>query len=202
MEIYWEQPAADALQSSLLLIAAGGTLWYCVRIVAALALLAVSRWRPALRGAAVRCAPSLLRPLIGRMVLGGLLAAGLTGPAAWAGDGCGPGAQSPPLLDRGERCGATDEAGPPAGSGDVAASTPDGGAGADSTGKTFTVSAGDSLWSITGQLLGESGTPQRIAAAWPGLWQANAAIIGADPGLIHPGQTLSVPADLGSGASR
>ena len=74
---------------------------------------------------------------------------------------------------------------------------------------THRVSAGESLWSITEELLGAgaAGTPTdpssggppaqaRVARAWPILYAANAESIGADPDLILPGTVLSVPEDL------
>ena len=74
---------------------------------------------------------------------------------------------------------------------------------------THRVSAGESLWSITEELLGagaagaptdpSSGGPPaqaRVARAWPILYAANAESIGADPDLILPGTVLSVPEDL------
>ena len=74
---------------------------------------------------------------------------------------------------------------------------------------THQVSAGESLWSITEELLGagaaeaptdpSSGGPSaqaRVARAWPILYAANAESIGADPDLILPGTVLSVPEDL------
>ena len=74
---------------------------------------------------------------------------------------------------------------------------------------THRVSAGESLWSITEELLGagaagaptdpSSGGPPaqaRVARAWPILYAANAESIGADPDLILPGTVLNVPEDL------
>ena len=74
---------------------------------------------------------------------------------------------------------------------------------------THRVSAGESLWSITEELLGAGaagaptdpssggpGTQAQIARAWPILYAANAESIGADPDIILPGTVLSVPEDL------
>ena len=71
---------------------------------------------------------------------------------------------------------------------------------------THQVSAGESLWSITQELLDagaaeaptdpSSGGPSaqaRVARAWPILYAANAESIGADPDLILPGQALRLP---------
>lgn len=46
---------------------------------------------------------------------------------------------------------------------------------------TVVVRPGDSLWSLAG------------ADGWRRLYRANAAVIGADPDLIHPGQELRLP---------
>ncbi len=55
------------------------------------------------------------------------------------------------------------------------------------------VQAGDSLWAIAARDLGASATPSRIARAWPQWWQANRAVLGDDPDLIHPGTSLTAP---------
>jgi hypothetical protein len=191
--VQWE---TDAVRSALVATAVVGTLWYLLRVLAALVLVVASRWRPGAGGAALRWAPAPLRPLIGRAVLGGLLVAGLAGPAAAADDGCSE-ASPMPILDRGDRCAAAAEAGAAdRPSRQAPTALPVGEQSNPGSGTTITVSAGDSLWSITTALLGTEATTASIAAAWPALWQANAALIGPDPGLIHPGQTLTVPAVL------
>ena len=55
------------------------------------------------------------------------------------------------------------------------------------------VQPGDSLWTITAQLLGEQATAEQVLDAWPRLYAANRDVIGADPDLIHPGQELVLP---------
>jgi nucleoid-associated protein YgaU len=59
------------------------------------------------------------------------------------------------------------------------------------------VRSGDSLWTIAEACLAaEHGTPpsvEQVAAAWPAWYAANAAVIGADPDVIRPGQHLVVP---------
>ena len=196
MELSSLQWETGAVRSALVAIAVAGTLWYVLRVLAALVLVVASRWRPSAGGAALRWAPAPLRPWIGRAVLGGLLVAGLAGPAGAAEDACNEGS-SMPVLDRGDRCAAAADSGPPDPGGTEAPGEPPSGEHADpGSGTTITVSAGDSLWSIAAALLGADATTASIAAAWPHLWQANAGLIGPDPGLIHPGQTLMVPADL------
>lgn len=55
------------------------------------------------------------------------------------------------------------------------------------------VAPGDSLWKLAAEHLGPEASTAEIAAAWPRWHEANAAAIGADPDVIHPGQTLDVP---------
>ena len=52
---------------------------------------------------------------------------------------------------------------------------------------------GDSLWSIAAARLGPGATDEEIAAEWPRWYAANAATIGSDPNVIHPGQVLTAP---------
>jgi len=56
------------------------------------------------------------------------------------------------------------------------------------------VRAGDSLWTLTARRLGPGASAAEVAATWPRLYAANRGVIGADPGLIHPGQRLVPPA--------
>ncbi|WP_084129352.1 LysM peptidoglycan-binding domain-containing protein [Demequina sp. NBRC 110055] len=56
----------------------------------------------------------------------------------------------------------------------------------------YTVTRGDSLWTITAAQLDTDDAPT-IAAALPALYEANRAVIGADPHLIVPGQVLALP---------
>jgi nucleoid-associated protein YgaU len=62
------------------------------------------------------------------------------------------------------------------------------------TREDIVVRAGDSLWTLTARRLGPGASGAEIAAAWPRLYAANRAVIGTDPGLIHPGQRLVPPA--------
>lgn len=63
--------------------------------------------------------------------------------------------------------------------------------------ETLVVRPGESLWSITDDLLGPGpdGSAE-IAAAWPSLYEANKQQIGQDPNHLVPGQELIVPASL------
>lgn len=62
--------------------------------------------------------------------------------------------------------------------------------------RTVTVQAGDSLWRITAGLLPAGSDDARIAATWPLLYAANRDVVGPDPGLIHPGDILTVPTEV------
>lgn len=56
------------------------------------------------------------------------------------------------------------------------------------------VRSGDSLWSLAADRLPRSAGPAAIDRAWREVYAANRAEIGADPGLIRPGQRLHLPA--------
>lgn len=60
---------------------------------------------------------------------------------------------------------------------------------------TYTVRPGDSLWLIAGGDTDQGGT------TWLDWYDANAAAIGPDPDLIHPGTVLTVPATPSPSAS-
>ncbi len=65
-------------------------------------------------------------------------------------------------------------------------------------GAVVTVRPGDSLWRIAARSLAAAGDAvgdAAIAAAWPRWYDANRSLIGPDPGLIHPGQQLTAPAE-------
>jgi nucleoid-associated protein YgaU len=57
-----------------------------------------------------------------------------------------------------------------------------------------TVAAGDSLWLITASRLGPHASTAEIARTWPRWYAANRDVIGADPGLLLPGEVLRAPA--------
>ena len=68
-------------------------------------------------------------------------------------------------------------------------------------GSRLTVKPGDTLWSLTRGALRHAGAAEddsTVARTWPLLWQHNRAVLGSDPDLIHPGQVLTLPADLSS----
>jgi nucleoid-associated protein YgaU len=56
------------------------------------------------------------------------------------------------------------------------------------------VQAGDTLWSIATRALAPGSSATDITAEWHQWYAANHDVIGADPGLIYPGQRLRPPA--------
>ncbi len=58
---------------------------------------------------------------------------------------------------------------------------------------TVTVQHGDSLWSIAADQVGPEADASLVAAYWRRLQATNAAVVGNDPDLIHPGQVLDLP---------
>lgn len=69
--------------------------------------------------------------------------------------------------------------------------------GREPSSRTHVVRSGDSLWRIAEQTLANrtDGTVSSsdIARFWPVVYEANRALIGEDPNLIFPGQTLQIP---------
>ncbi|MFE0427295.1 LysM peptidoglycan-binding domain-containing protein, partial [Streptomyces sp. NPDC058953] len=63
-------------------------------------------------------------------------------------------------------------------------------AGGDSTAEagpkdgTYTVRSGDNLWAIAEE--------RDVPGGWPALYEANQKVVGADPDLILPGQSLDL----------
>ena len=111
------------------------------------------------------------------------------------------GSRQLPPLGWGERTGPDDSAPAGADAADAEATGLPGPAGtgaAPSTPpRTVVVQPGDSLWSITDDLLGPApDDPSEIASAWPMLHEANRQVIGQDPDHLEPGQALIVPAPL------
>lgn len=213
-----------------------GAAWHALS--GALAVIALAGPAPSARGAGIRRAAlrALHRwgaPIMRRTTAGALVAAVAAGAPAmaaqapgasddlgWAptasasapaepapapGPDASPGAEPaapPPDPAAGAPSGETSAAEAPAGD-TPAAEAP------STPATTHQVSAGESLWSITQELLdaGAAGAPTdpssggpsaqaRVARAWPILYAANAESIGADPDLILPGTVLSVPEDL------
>ena len=230
-----------ALTRALVLLACGagalGAAWHALS--GALAVIALAGPAPSARGAGVRRAAlrALHRwgaPIMRRTAAGALVAAVAAGAPAMAAQapgasddlGWAPTASAPapagpaPSPDPDASPGAESAAPRPdaaagAPAGDPSAADPQAGETPSAPATTHRVSDGESLWSITEELLdaGAAGAPTdpssggpsaqaRIARAWPILYAANAESIGADPDLILPGTALSVPEDLMSPPSR
>jgi len=64
---------------------------------------------------------------------------------------------------------------------------------ADPTDESYVVRPGDSLWAVAARHLGPGATVADVAAEWPRWYEVNRDVVGADPGLIHPGQLLQAP---------
>lgn len=58
---------------------------------------------------------------------------------------------------------------------------------------TVVVRRGDTLWSIAARALGPEATDAEIAHEWPRWYAANRDVIGDDPDVLQPGQSLVPP---------
>lgn len=114
----------------------------------------------------------------------------LQGPGAWVckGAGLGPsmfeGGQKPAILA--EEARAASESAASAPRPQQTAPAPEPARKSEATG-THTVRPGDTLYSIT---MAQSGG---AAGSWQELYEANEDVVGANPNLIYPGQTLELP---------
>jgi hypothetical protein len=59
--------------------------------------------------------------------------------------------------------------------------------------RDIVVRPGDSLWHLAAERLPRHASNATIAQTWHRLYRANAAVIGADPDRIEPGQRLAEP---------
>ena len=59
------------------------------------------------------------------------------------------------------------------------------------TDRIYIVRVGDTLWDIASDHLPDARDAQ-VAETWKAIWRANRAVIGDNPGLIHPGQHLNL----------
>lgn len=234
-----------ALTRALVLLACGagalGAAWHALSGALAVIALTGNAPRAPRTGISLVALRALHRwgaPIMRRTAAGALVAAVATGAPAMAAQAPGasddlgwtPTASAPaptgeapsPAGDTPAPAGDTSSnAGDTSSNAGDAARRPDAAAGATSAdpssppATTHQVSAGESLWSITEEILdagsagsptdpssGGPGTQAQIARAWPILYAANAESIGADPDLILPGTALNVPEDLLSPPSR
>ena len=67
----------------------------------------------------------------------------------------------------------------------------------DRPGTPYIVKPGDCLWRIAKEILsarrGAEPPSVEIARFWPAIYEANRSLIGDNPNLIHPGQSLQIP---------
>ncbi|CUR60975.1 hypothetical protein NOCA290082 [metagenome] len=59
--------------------------------------------------------------------------------------------------------------------------------------RVVTVRPGDTLWSLTADLLPPGASDAEIAVGWQAIHEHNRRVIGGDPDLILPGTQLSIP---------
>lgn len=133
----------------------------------------------------------LLLRACGAVVVGGLVAGTVAGPAAATPGSLGRDAGERPAQTVQQPQTVQPPAGPQPASGPVvvraAAAQPD----------RVTVRPGDSLWRIAEATLREHGrspTDADVAAYWPRIHDANRALVGPDPHLVRPGVPLVLPA--------
>ncbi|SDD56570.1 Nucleoid-associated protein YgaU, contains BON and LysM domains [Sanguibacter gelidistatuariae] len=62
---------------------------------------------------------------------------------------------------------------------------------------TIVVAEGDSLWHLAAVALPPDASNAQVASSWHTWYEVNAAVIGADPDLLHPGQVLQIPTSTG-----
>ncbi|WP_240038104.1 LysM peptidoglycan-binding domain-containing protein [Actinomyces procaprae] len=195
LPLAWWGPAQFSAAITAVACGAGaaGALWHLLSVI--LALLACSDGRRgSLRapGRGARAAARILRrwgaPVVRRIAAGALIAGMSSSPALAATTAAAPGSDD--LGWQPTQTAPTD----PGDSG-TGSSPTDPGQPQESPAPTpgHTVTAGESLWSITEDLIGPEASPAQVAEAWPQLYRANTDVIGSDPELILPGTPLSVP---------
>jgi nucleoid-associated protein YgaU len=64
---------------------------------------------------------------------------------------------------------------------------------AERTAPAIVVSPGDSLWRLAAERLDPAASDAAIDVTWHRLYDANRAVVGADPDHIEPGQRLTPP---------
>ncbi len=116
-----------------------------------------------------------------RLVLLACGAAVVAGTALPAHASSGDGAEVLVGLPLPERAAAPDTSGRPAAPvASIAATTAD----------SYVVRTGDSLWSIARAHPAPAGD---VETRWRAIWRHNRGVVGGDPDLIHPGQSLRLP---------
>jgi len=190
--------AALALLATYALRAVAGLL-----LAGALALFALSgrRQRPShrhLAKVAQRISPAFLRGTV----------AALTAASVTMTAGASAHAFSAPPESRADRPAASDTRAPLAGPNAppiVAAPERDGTrpepprSGPRVTPSTHVVAAGESLWTITADALGDRASLGDVARTWPALYRANREAIGRDPNVVDIGLPLLLPDSLRAG---
>ncbi len=156
------------------LVAAATTCWLWV--VATVVTADAVRGGPALRRGVPAGVRRALLVLCGVAVVGGLAAPALAGGQGPTGPHVLAGLRLP------ERVAVVRPAAP--------AETP---APAPDRGRSVVVVPGDTLWDIAARRLG-------AARSWPAIYALNRDVIGPDPGVINPGQRLTLPEEIRGGA--
>ncbi len=64
----------------------------------------------------------------------------------------------------------------------------------DGPGEVRVVRQGDTLWALASERLPGSATPDQVDRAWRAIHRRNREVVGPDPDLIVPGQSLVLPA--------
>jgi Tfp pilus assembly protein FimV len=64
--------------------------------------------------------------------------------------------------------------------------------------RLLVIARGDTLWDIAERHLAPGSSNAEINESWRKIWRLNRAVIGSNPDLIQPGQTLQLP-DLSTG---
>jgi hypothetical protein len=165
---------------------------YVVAVVGVASLLAMVG-RPSRANQALLAIPALLRPALGAALGAALTASPVsaaTPPPSPTTTTADPFAWSAP-IDAAARIDAAAVVAPAADSSAPRRAPPR----ATAT-RTVRVSVGDCLWSLAARDLAArhvGSRPADIALAWHRWYAANRAVIGPDPGLLHPGEVLRVP---------
>ncbi|NHC43722.1 LysM peptidoglycan-binding domain-containing protein [Motilibacter aurantiacus] len=195
--------AGQAELEPLVTLTALGGVWLCLGWLVAAVLVSALAAMPALAGSVIDRVAGAMAPLVLRRVVAGAIGAfvvvGVTAPAHAADPGhragtaasaasaaTAPTAGLPALLA--ERPAALPGLRGAVPSADRPSAVP-----GMAAGTSVTVMPGDTLWSIVARALGPQAAPSAVADAWPLWWEANRSVIGADPGLLRPGQVLTPP---------